>query len=320
MASTTNDSGKMTTVSTPTDKAIVTSSGTKTFHLPAEQTRDIPHRCPREIFNFMALTGELRNAIYQAVIDTMATTPNTPIALSPETDCLRRYDCWLKNDKNWYRKTNNYWLDDNELDRIPMEELAEIGRTMKLRMNFATCRLGEVSRQIRSEFVPMLLGSLHFRICGCVCGVPGSQSTIQAPIHQLAGMIHHLDYYTHFLHTYIPTFRGLSNLLDTLLSIRFNGELKIVGHHNQTSLVLGCFDIFCANLRQGENRIEAYTTAFGVVIRRYELFGDELGDALGNTRQDLTFRFDCNEFLDERMQTQTIGPASFHTRSASSPL
>ncbi|KAF9632066.1 hypothetical protein BFW01_g2928 [Lasiodiplodia theobromae] len=303
MASTTNDGGEMTAVSAPTDKAIVTSSGTKTFHLPTEQTRDIPSRRPREIFDFMALTGELRNAIYQAVIDTMATTPDNPIALIPETNCIR----------------SGYWSDDEDLDRIPMEELVEIGRISKLRMNLATCRLGEVSRQIRSEFVPMLLGSLHFRICACLWGDPGSQSIIQAPVHQLSSMIHHLDYYTHFLPPQKPSLRELSDLLDALLSIRFNGELKIVSFYDETSLVLDCFDTFCASVREGESRTRAYKKAFKVVLRRHELFGG-LSIPLGHCEQTLAFRFDCNEFLDEYVQTQTIGPASSHRRSASSPL
>ncbi|KAB2576512.1 hypothetical protein DBV05_g4809 [Lasiodiplodia theobromae] len=319
MASTTNDGGEMTAVSAPTDKAIVTSSGTKTFHLPTEQTRDIPSRRPREIFDFMALTGELRNAIYQAVIDTMATTPDNPIALIPETNCIRRYDFWLKKDTDCYRKISGYWSDDEDLDRIPMEELVEIGRISKLRMNLATCRLGEVSRQIRSEFVPMLLGSLHFRICACLWSDPGSQSIIQAPVHQLSGMIHHLDYYTHFLPPQKPSLRELSDLLDALLSIRFNGELKIVGFYDETSLVLDCFDTFCASVREGESRTRAYKKAFKVVLRRHELFGG-LSIPLGHCEQTLAFRFDCNEFLDEYVQTQTIGPASSHRRSASSPL
>lgn len=320
MASTTNDEGKVTALSV-TKKAIDTSSGTGTSHLRTEQTRDIPSRRTREIFDFMALTGELRNAIYQAVIDTMATTPDNPIALSPETDCIRRYDFWLKNDTDCYRKISGYWSDDEELDRIPMEELAEIGRIAKLRMNLANCRLGEVSRQIRSEFVPMLLGSLHFRICPCGWdALVGSQSMIRAPIHQLSGMIHHLDYYTHFYPPHQPSLRELSDLLDALLSIRFNGELQIVGYYDETSLVLDCFDTFCASVREGESRNRAYKKAFEeVVLRRHELFGG-LSIPLGDCEQNLAFRFNCNEFLDERVQTQTIGPASFHRRSASSPL
>ncbi|KAK0663836.1 hypothetical protein DIS24_g999 [Lasiodiplodia hormozganensis] len=311
MASTSNDGGKMMALSA-TENAIVASSSTETSHLPTEQAREIPSRRPGKIFDFMALTGELRNAIYQAVIDTMATTPDNPISLIPEDDCIRRYDCWLKNGNDWYRKINGYWSDDDEFDRIPVEELAEIGRVTKLRMNLATCRLGEVSRQIRSEFVPMLLGSLHFRLCQCVYGNPGHQPTIQAPIHQLAGMIHHLDYYTHTGWTHNPI-SELSGLLDTLLSLRFNGELKIVGYHNQTSLVRDCFDAFCASVREGGSRIEAQDKAFEVILRRFQLFGYGLNDPLNIGRQNMAFRFNFNDFLGKQVQTKMIGPISYRT-------
>ncbi|EOD51161.1 hypothetical protein UCRNP2_2044 [Neofusicoccum parvum UCRNP2] len=87
----------------------------------------------RDIFRFTALAGELRNRIYECVLEDLTTTPDNPIGINA---------C----------KVNQ--------------------RTSARRKNLASCRLGDVSRTVREEFAPMLRAALqHFSICTCPRGM-----------------------------------------------------------------------------------------------------------------------------------------------------
>ncbi|KAL1618338.1 hypothetical protein SLS54_007315 [Diplodia seriata] len=241
------------------DEAVTTISGADNPPSSTGDLKGVPsRRSGRDVFNFMALSGELRNMIYEAVIDTMATTPETPIALTPVLACSMEYTFWFGVNRQSYVNVND--LSEEEKDDYEKEERlakAEVERISKLRENFATCRLGEVSRQVRLEFQSLLFDRLHFRVCSC-----GS-----LPTRQLIGKIRHLDYYSH---PSLPGAHGalsreVSEFVDLLIQLRFSGELKIVGCSDEVAMIRACLRIFCASVYAGESNCKSRERALEIV-------------------------------------------------------
>ncbi|KAL0265324.1 hypothetical protein SLS55_001289 [Diplodia seriata] len=280
------------------DEAVTTISGADNPPSSTGDLKGVPsRRSGRDVFNFMALSGELRNMIYEAVIDTMATTPDTPIALTPESDCNRKYTCWFGDSRDSYRKIHGLAedesSDDENEDQVVLQakhkaDQAEADHITKLRKNFATCRLGEVSRQVRSEFQSLLFDRLHFRVCNCYDLSNIDDGSV--PIRQLIGKIRHLDYFTHQYSTYVYEDKSqkLSDLVDLLLQLRFSGELKIVGWHDYVDLIRDCLSAFCASVYAGESNSKSREKAREVTdAYKYVV--------LARDRVELPFYFNHND-------------------------
>ncbi|KAL1640264.1 hypothetical protein SLS58_007080 [Diplodia intermedia] len=287
-ASTTISAGDMEAPFSP-GEAVTKVSGADNPPSSTGDLQGVPsRRSGRDVFNFMALSAELRNMIYEAVIDTMATTPDTPITLTPESDCYRKYTCWFGGNRDKGEKINGASEDEDESDDVEIKDQGEVERISKLRENFARCRLGEVSRQVRSEFQSLLFDRLHFRVCLCY-----HQSNIDdgsLPIRQLIGKIRHLDYFTHHYSAlpYGDESRQLSDFVDLLLQLRFSGELKIVGWYDHVALIRNCLWAFCASVYAGESNSKFREKAREVTDKHWNVYKHLI---LDSERVELPFYF-----------------------------
>ncbi|KAF4543241.1 uncharacterized protein LTHEOB_6975 [Lasiodiplodia theobromae] len=97
----------------------------------------------------MELPPELRNHIYEIVIEDIRTTENDAVGI---VFCLRNE--WPCRDDDLFRYVEDTFDGNNASWR-------EYWRIERSRTNFLYCHLNKLSRTIRQEFVPMLWSRMH---------------------------------------------------------------------------------------------------------------------------------------------------------------
>ncbi|GME23680.1 uncharacterized protein LTHEOB_3962 [Neofusicoccum parvum] len=186
----------------------------------------------REVFPFMELAGEIRNRIYEMVIEDMATTPDLPMDV---------FDCRL-DPLNWGPSWIVSGVSGAQSWRIPAWKHEEQKNLRESRKNLASCRLGEVSRAIRNEFVPLLWSYIELRYCPCGLDIVEEETALSRLDHPLIrGKLKHIVYDLHF-HTHggagdYPGKFKISKLANFLFALEFKGSIKIIGEVGIVHLV-----------------------------------------------------------------------------------
>lgn len=106
----------------------------------------------------MELPPELRNHIYEFVIEDMRTTEDDPVSIAfCDRDYIpRRGDAFFRYAEDTIDGDSTFWR--------------EYWRIERSRTNLLYCHLNQLSRTIRQEFVPMLWSHMHIRYCLCIYG------------------------------------------------------------------------------------------------------------------------------------------------------
>ncbi|KAL1618558.1 hypothetical protein SLS56_010532 [Neofusicoccum ribis] len=166
----------------------------------------------RDVSRFMGLAGELRNRIYECVLEDLTTTPDNPIGI------------------------NAYKVNP---------------RTSARRKNLASCRLGDVSRTVRKEFAPMLRAALqHFSICTCRAaddtdGVSDdlSRDLARGLLEPLHGRVQHLTLDKHGGEIYTGM-QEMLHLGSALMFLRFKGQFKVVATETYAESIQRALSIY----------------------------------------------------------------------------
>lgn len=176
--------------------------------------------CKRDYFAFMNLPAEIRNHIYEQVIEDMSTTPGRDIDIGKCSHKNRRY-----------------------LD-------------MK-RRNLIACRLGEVSRTVRQEFVPMLWSRLHFHLCACVW--PNDKLHVPEAVvaRLLRGHVKHLRYRSHYNLSKLETGGELKRIAEAMLTLDFKGAFTFVGFKYHNIAIRKCLRHVITAIRAGAYQADA---------------------------------------------------------------
>lgn len=176
-----------------------------------------------DIFPFMELPPELRNHIYEIVIEDIRTTENDAVGI---IFCLRNE--WPCRDDDLFRYVEDTFDGNNASWR-------EYWRIERSRTNFLYCHLNKLSRTIRQEFVPMLWSRMHVRYCLCIHGTDDYYSPCPISLDLLRGNIAYITWDMDLLCERDidwddEPLRTRMEFVEFLKNVDFKGTINLVGH------------------------------------------------------------------------------------------